>query len=430
MLLRIVASLPAGLVRSVPVPERVTVSGPGVSDHGKPNLVCFPTKVVEVVIFFLINHLIHAGSVQIGPGVSGFGAFIMMAQCLLNPATGIDQDSVKDGVEKETPSTETKQPRTYRCRIARNWEIDGPRSVWWSDVTEGRVGGTDVDSTVFGGFSLPPGYRWITVPRNVAVEPLDTSPSSPSAASTSSPASASDPASAAAATTVDPGLETRQQAAVMGLSATYSVIQPLAAVVQTASAGITLYRTRGDQIDRYGFTAFGLTVVPYLIMSIINFFAHIAIPKYRALFVVQSDIFEEAVARSGHSTPPPAIVGKLPPGEHPNLGLLDVDLESDPTGPVGWRTLRHRGKPGVQSILDTETIRTVVNLEPDARDKSRTRQKDYAGEVIVSLFPSVRLLGGATGRKPRHFLLHYAQWFASILVCPVSLTVIGIISRI
>jgi hypothetical protein len=44
--------------------------------------------------------------------------------------------------------------------------------------------------------------------------------------------------------------------------ATYSVVQFIAAAVRTISAGITMYNTPGDQFDRYGYSAFGLTVVP------------------------------------------------------------------------------------------------------------------------------------------------------------------------
>jgi hypothetical protein len=292
---------------------------------------------MDVVIFFLINYVVHASSVQTEAGASDFKTGVHRAQCLLNPANGVNhaigailrwslrltakfpfvafppdslttahragalvtarrtdkwapqnsdkafravkivkneggtqdpekpQQSGKDGAEKETPSPATKQPQTYRCRIAGDWEVDGLGSVWRPYNVEGSAGSLDDDSTVLGGFSLPPGYCWVRVPRNVVVEPLDTSASSPAAASTPAPASADD--------TGEPGSETRQQATPIELGAAYSVTQPLAAVVQTVSAGITLYRTRGDQIDRYGFAAFGLTVVPYLIMGIINFFA-------------------------------------------------------------------------------------------------------------------------------------------------------------
>ena len=52
------------------------------------------------------------------------------------------------------------------------------------------------------------------------------------------------------------------------LSSSFNFFQPIVAVFQTVYAGITLYRTRGDQLDRFSFAAFELTVAPYLVMSV------------------------------------------------------------------------------------------------------------------------------------------------------------------
>lgn len=57
------------------------------------------------------------------------------------------------------------------------------------------------------------------------------------------------------------------------ITASYSLIQPIIAIVQAAYAGVTLYKTHGDQLEQFVFTAFGLIVAPYLLMSIINFVA-------------------------------------------------------------------------------------------------------------------------------------------------------------
>ncbi|KAI8247765.1 hypothetical protein K4K53_001448 [Colletotrichum sp. SAR 10_77] len=50
----------------------------------------------------------------------------------------------------------------------------------------------------------------------------------------------------------------------------------------------TLYRTRGDQIERYGYAAFGLTVIPYAWMSLINLVGNAICPQYDKIYVVSS----------------------------------------------------------------------------------------------------------------------------------------------
>ena len=79
------------------------------------------------------------------------------------------------------------------------------------------------------------------------------------------------------------------------LCSSYNIPKAIVAIVQTIFASITLYRTRGDQIQRYGYAAFGLTVLPYLIMSIMNLFATLILPDYSKLYVVHSLELDEAM---------------------------------------------------------------------------------------------------------------------------------------
>jgi len=84
------------------------------------------------------------------------------------------------------------------------------------------------------------------------------------------------------------------------LSTSYSFSKALTAIVQVIFASITLYRSRGDQIARYGYAAFGLTVVPYLVMSVVNLFGNLVTPEYPSLFLISSDIMDEASRRPGY----------------------------------------------------------------------------------------------------------------------------------
>ncbi len=83
------------------------------------------------------------------------------------------------------------------------------------------------------------------------------------------------------------------------LSSNYNLPKGLIAIFQTLYASATLYQTRGDQIQRYGYAAFGLTVAPYLVMSIINLLGTMLTPDYPCIYLVRSVIMDEASRREG-----------------------------------------------------------------------------------------------------------------------------------
>jgi hypothetical protein len=68
----------------------------------------------------------------------------------------------------------------------------------------------------------------------------------------------------------------------------YNFIKILVSMAQLLFAISTIYRTRGDQLDLYGYAAFGLTVVPYAWMSFINLLGNLMRPQYDTMFVVKS----------------------------------------------------------------------------------------------------------------------------------------------
>jgi hypothetical protein len=77
------------------------------------------------------------------------------------------------------------------------------------------------------------------------------------------------------------------------------VIKGLVSLAQAIYAFYTLFQARGDQISRYGYAAFGLTALPYAVMSTINLIGTLLTPEFDALYVVQSDTLLEARDRFG-----------------------------------------------------------------------------------------------------------------------------------
>jgi len=78
------------------------------------------------------------------------------------------------------------------------------------------------------------------------------------------------------------------------LSSDYSIVKILAAIAQLLFAVATLYRTRADQISRFGYAAFGLTVTQYALMSFINLLGNLLCPQYSTTYLVESGVMREA----------------------------------------------------------------------------------------------------------------------------------------
>ncbi|KAI4105249.1 MAG: hypothetical protein LQ345_007240, partial [Seirophora villosa] len=83
------------------------------------------------------------------------------------------------------------------------------------------------------------------------------------------------------------------------LASTHDVPRILFSLIQTVSGGYSLYKARGSQIERYGFAAYGLTVLPYMMVSIINLIGSLLTSEYEAVYTVHSPIMDEMKGRGG-----------------------------------------------------------------------------------------------------------------------------------
>jgi len=98
-----------------------------------------------------------------------------------------------------------------------------------------------------------------------------------------------------------------------------SYLKMATSVVQLVLSSITLYRSRGSQLDRYGYAAFGLSVLPYTFMSLVNFIYVGVVGEYPALTMLQTETLQEANRRVG---------GKIS-GEIGTLKVFDDARDSD-----------------------------------------------------------------------------------------------------
>jgi hypothetical protein len=89
----------------------------------------------------------------------------------------------------------------------------------------------------------------------------------------------------------------------VNISASSNAIKIIVAIVQAIYGFLTLYRTRGHQVERYGYAAFGLTVVPYAVMSIVNLVGCLMTHSYPTTYLVHSAVLDEVSERHNHGHP-------------------------------------------------------------------------------------------------------------------------------
>lgn len=85
------------------------------------------------------------------------------------------------------------------------------------------------------------------------------------------------------------------------IASAHNAPQVIFSIGQTISGGYALYKARGPQIEQYGAAAFGLTVIPYILISIVNFFGALFTSEYETIFLVHSSIMDEMIERGGRS---------------------------------------------------------------------------------------------------------------------------------
>ncbi|KAL9595356.1 MAG: hypothetical protein Q9179_005019 [Wetmoreana sp. 5 TL-2023] len=83
------------------------------------------------------------------------------------------------------------------------------------------------------------------------------------------------------------------------LASTHDVPRILFSIIQTVSGGYSLYKARGSQIERYGYAAFGLTVLPYMMVSMINLIGSLLTSEYETVYLVHSAVMDEMRGRGG-----------------------------------------------------------------------------------------------------------------------------------
>jgi hypothetical protein len=200
------------------------------------------------------------------------------------------------------------------------------------------------------------------------------------------------------------------------LSCSYSFSRALVAVVQTIYASVTLYRTKGDQVQHYGYAAFGLTVVPYLIMSIVNLISTIVTPDYPTVYLVRSDIMDEASTpqRKGRFE---GIVGSIESSySSADAKSFDATFEESSEGRMFLRKRLSSAEPGHDSIDEEKFFE--VHMGTDERHSRDT-------ELIVPFSSEFE----GSDLEESYWNHEIFNFFGIILIECVAIAIIGGLSR-
>ena len=239
---------------------------PGYSDHGDQHLLCRPTRWTDVAIFFLGNYAAHAATVKTRPGENPIQVILTVTTALLFPTSGVLRAISSASSLAVFAKTE------LRCAA---------RAGALCTVAYYPESTVDLSLTRVHGFccSLPPGFGVVRVPGDA--EFFDDP----------------DPEQQTLFRILwDPihSLFKPAPPQPIRITSNYSLLKALVAVAQALFGIATLYNTRGDQIQRYGYAAFGLTVTPYAYMSVINLLANLLCPEYPSMYLVESQAMRDA----------------------------------------------------------------------------------------------------------------------------------------
>ncbi|EIW79713.1 hypothetical protein CONPUDRAFT_74074 [Coniophora puteana RWD-64-598 SS2] len=78
-----------------------------------------------------------------------------------------------------------------------------------------------------------------------------------------------------------------------------SWIKVVISIAQIMFASFTLYQAAENQVDVFGYAAYGLSVIPYLMQSVVNLFTGYFTGEYPCAFVIKTSILAEAIGRMG-----------------------------------------------------------------------------------------------------------------------------------
>lgn len=452
--------------------ENITVTVPeGTQSYGNPNLLCTPTRWTDVAIFFLANYVAHAATIKSLPGEPTLATLIVHVAALMFPLAGIlrgvrairqcailADTPLKTAAKAEAlcvvirtpewlpqrgdvvcvseikfhsqtpPSAQSRIIREETQRTPSFW-IEANKDSFLPSNSSFKIKGRKVHGIC----RLPHGYALAILPLGARITEMWKDQSEELEATYISSwsqrlkdalkmqqriRSQNDDSS---------NPDTRPE---IELSSNYNLPKCLVAIFQTLYASATLYETRGDQIQRYGYAAFGLTVAPYLVMSIINLLGTMLTPDYPCVYLVRSEIMDEASRREGARFE--GMVATL--GSDPKKAWYYVEFTIDENDRMFIRSPREsisqRGLHDSTDVVQGEVISLYAISSRDDRSLITRHCASYlAHETCLVISASPGFSDSLPLRDDAGFLLrmlYSTHWWNTIRMTQYAGLIIGL----
>ncbi|EED80717.1 predicted protein [Postia placenta Mad-698-R] len=165
-----------------------------------------------------------------------------------------------------------------------------------------------------------------------------------------------------------------------------NILKILAAIFQIVSASLVLAFTLGDQVSRFGYAAYGLSVVPYALMSGANVICCAVVGEYNTRHVLRTPILEEAAKRKLAIFD--GAVGRL--GESEDVRKSKDEAQNSPKDftPVHLRLTKSEEQV-VLAVRKGEIVKNFF-LIPEKTDATTSQDYGTSGLRLWSLMALIR----------------------------------------
>ncbi|KAF8538681.1 hypothetical protein BDD12DRAFT_910647 [Trichophaea hybrida] len=271
--------------------------------HNSSNTYCWPADWSDVAKFFIANYFTHAFTDITHPGERTRGIVGFMLWSLFMPFAGVGRAvaviaAYARGAKDDLTIAHRAGALYTLVKIVQ--DSDGK----WHEEPEAMIPNlsTNFDHWLVNVHGIFPDfpekgtdiiYHPACVPPRITVHPLvrayDHNNGQPQ--EVSSIHQSDDPETTAVVhpkspRTITHTLTTTIPTPSLKLGNNYSAVKAELATFQVLYGSWELYLARGKQLDRYGYAAFSLTVVPYIAMSLLNLVATLCRPQYSHVYLV------------------------------------------------------------------------------------------------------------------------------------------------
>ena len=246
---------------------------------------CLPTTWRDILVFFTINYITHAMTVNTIPGETPAASIFYQIVALFLPFSGALRgiQNLRAGAVFGEDTLRQAARAGALCIVVRSggWQPDKqviqgcifqggslevheklkPRVIVQECQDSRMVPINPTGFRLHGQCVLPQGYHLVRLPESVTVS-----------------------------------LEHNEPCEFASSQAT---VKALLSMIQLGYACMTLYQARGMELEQYGYASFSLTVLPYTIMSFVNLLGNLVAPDYTVFHLVRSEVLEEAKTRGG-----------------------------------------------------------------------------------------------------------------------------------